>query len=70
MNPNLLLQVLQTMNTQEVTENTVGTPTLPPPFDALQSLRHLLPPREQRTVDVMIKFYELKMLIEELQNEI
>ena len=70
MNSNLLLQMLQTINSPEAIENTHDTPVLPPPFDTLQSLRHLLPTREQKVVDVMVKFQELKMLIEELQNEI
>jgi len=70
MNSNLLIQMLQTMQSNEHNENTPDMQMLPPPFDTLQSLRHLLPPREQRVIDIMIKFHELRMLIDDLHNEI
>ena len=74
MNANLLWQLMQSMNEAEANSSEVsGTeeiPSLPPPFNALLMMRHMFPPREQRMIDVMLKFQELKVLIAELQCEL
>jgi len=71
MNANLLMQLMQNMNDPNFTPATHGEGAhLPPPFDMLLTLRPMLPPREQRMIDVMIKVQELRILIDEMQNEI
>ena len=84
MNPNLLWQLMQSMNLQSdsppespteapdpsVSPTPSEMPQLAPPFDMLFVLRPMLPPREQRMIDIMVKMQELKMLIAEVQNEI
>jgi len=71
MNTTLLMQLLQNMNDPNYTHETHEEGAhLPPPFDMLLTIRPMLPPREQRMIDVMIKVQELRILIDEMQNEI
>lgn len=75
MNQNLLWQLMQGMTEQseqieaQMQEQLDASP-LPPPFDTLYMLRPMLPKREQRFVDILIKMQELKMLIAEVSDEI
>ena len=71
MNANLLMQLMQNMNDPNYTHEAHAEGAhLPPQFGMLLTLRPMLPTREQRMIDVMIKVQELKILIDEMQNEI
>ena len=71
MKANLLWQMMQNMGggealPAEVQEFQID---LPPPLDMLMSLRPMMPPREQRIIDLMVKFHELKTLIADLHSD-
>ena len=74
MNPNMLLQLMQGMGDGKVPldemYNYQEMPQLPPPLDTLYMIRPMLPPREQRFIDILIKMHELQTLFAEMQNEI
>jgi len=45
-------------------------PQLEPPFDMLFMLRPMLPPREQKMIDLILKMQEIKILMCEIQSGI
>jgi len=62
----LLLQLMQSLNTHPQEDPIL---TEPPPFEhTLLSLKPLMPPRQQRIIDLMIKMQELKALLYEIQE--
>ena len=71
MKANLLWQMMQSMGGGETLPAEVPEiqMDLPPPLDMLASLRPMMPPREQRLIDLMIKLHELKTLMNEFQSE-
>jgi len=64
----LLLQLMQSLNggMPEAPEPPIP---LEPPFDILFKLRPMLSPKEQKFIDLMIKFHEIRVLIEEIQSD-
>jgi len=70
MNTNLLLQLIQSMGGEQpmdTPEMQTCQVALPPPFDMMCAMRHMFPPKEQKMIDLMIKMFEIKMLMEEIQ---
>ncbi|MCL2216811.1 MAG: hypothetical protein FWB91_07290 [Defluviitaleaceae bacterium] len=63
METNLMRQLVQSMGggIPEISENA----DLP---DILQMFKPMLPPHEQRMVDLMLKLSEVKALMDEIQN--
>jgi len=60
-NESLLLQLVQELaNSQSPTSS---------PIDILFKLRPMLTPREQKYVDLMIKFQEVRDLMDEIHSE-
>jgi len=62
---NLLMQLLQSLETSDVQG---AHSHLPHPFNILEKVRPMLPPREQKFIDLMIKFHEMRVLMDEIQN--
>jgi len=59
----LLLQLMQSLN-KNASEDLSSQ--LRSPIDILVTLRPMLSPREQKFIDLMIKFRELRVLMDEL----
>jgi len=72
MNPNMLMQMMQNMgiNPSESTDDYQDPSHLPPPLDMMYLIRPVLPQREQRFIDILIKMHELQILFEEMQSEV
>ena len=56
-NAKLLLELLATVSDGHTT-----------PLEALRHLRVSLPKKEQRLIDIALKFYEIRILLDELQE--
>ena len=67
-NSNLLTEIMQIMQTLEMSNHTEPDTTLPPPFDTLYKIRTMLPAREQKIIDMMIKFHEIRVLMDEIKE--
>ena len=68
-NQDILMQLMQ--NLQNGLSDAPDPPTpLPSPFDTLYKIRPMLPPREQKMIDLMIKFHEIRVLMDEIQNPV
>jgi len=63
----LLLQLMQGLNGGMLDSPEPPIP-LDPPFDILFKLRPMLSPKEQKIVDLMIKFQEIRVLIDEIHS--
>jgi len=63
---NMLWQMMQSLsaNTQEDQNIPTGQPTIE---STLLSLKSLLPPKQQKIIELMVKMQELKALINEIQ---
>ena len=76
MKSNLLWQLMQSMGMSGIDDIQADTPeidsphvTLDPPWDTILMLRPMLPPREQRIIDLLFKLQEAKKLFEEIQRD-
>ena len=65
MNTNMLWQLLQNMNESQEQECPLPF-ELPPPLDTLCKIRHVFSPKEQRIIDILIKWHELQVLLEDM----
>ena len=74
MDQNMLWQLMQNMGVAPPANPQDGydmeIPHLPPPLDTLYMIRPMMPQREQRFIDILIKMHELQTLFAEMQNEI
>jgi len=68
----LLMQLFQNMGVENFELPSFhGMPEIPDdmhPFDVIISMRHLLPPHEQKIVDLMVKLNEVKELMDEIHG--
>ena len=64
----MLWQLMQSLGTQ-TQESPAQQPEAPHFEHTLLSLRPLLPPKQQKILDLMIKMQEIKALINEIQNQ-
>ena len=63
----MLWQLMQNLTTQ--TQDSLAHHTEEPPFEhTLLSLRPLLPPRQQKILDLMVKMQEVKAILSELNG--
>ena len=63
----MLWQMMQSLNAN--TQEDQNIPAEPPTFEhALLTLKSLLPPRQQKLFELMIKMQELKALINDIQQ--
>ena len=76
---NLLWQMMQSMNVggnyqnmqealQQFQDSQPPPVPLPSPLDTLYMMRAMLPLKEQRMIDLMVKIQELKLLMDEIQS--
>jgi len=69
MNTNLLMQLLQSMSgDMPQQEEAPCQINLPPHFEMMLSMRHMFPPKEQKMIDLLVKMFELQVLMDEVMT--
>ena len=66
--PGLLWQLMQSLSEGNLPDAPEPPIPLEPPFDMLWKLRPVLSPKEQRYIDLMIKIFEIQVLMDEINN--
>lgn len=66
----LLTQFMQALNDGGASLPNAPAPPipLPSPFDIVYKMRPTLPAKEQKIIDMMVKFFEIRVLMDELKN--